>query len=293
MRPLMITHPLVAVFLGLAILFGVAGVLGQRPTTQIGVAVPQPADTTSVAKPEQSSLPVATTPKQPEYKPDCSVKDNADLCAQRRIAKAAEEQTGINALGLGLLFFTLCATIAAALSVRQAAIATRHAATAAHGSANTANATLETMRDTAKRQLRAYVMVDGMVVGETFVKVVLKNAGLTPASNVAGRLTSHWKEGQHQDLPEGFAFPDYDDAVAAPLGFSALGSGQKQMMTFDINADKFKLAREGKLTLFALVRIDYSDVFGQGHPTVLAVKGVKRADDSFGFNVYGNYSRSD
>src|SRR5262249_47981450 len=106
--------------------------------------------------------------------------EDADLCAQRRMAKATEEQTGLNTTSLWLLFFTLCATIAAAVFARRAALA--------------AHKTVQVMEVTATRQLRAYINYDGGNVIQfegtqpPLVQVVIRNFGQTPAYNVRTRV---------------------------------------------------------------------------------------------------------
>ncbi|MFN0217708.1 MAG: hypothetical protein ACKVP4_02720 [Hyphomicrobium sp.] len=111
-----------------------------------------------------------------DYQPECSDPKNADLCAQRRMAKAAEEQTGLNQLGLVLLFFTLMSTGAAAVF---------------------AWLTLRTMKDTAQSQLRAYVnivtaeliWIQTNVVHDLYrVEIALKNFGSTPAHDVFSEM---------------------------------------------------------------------------------------------------------
>lgn len=120
---------------------------------------------TQPSQPQQSVAksnrpPPSTFKRQPpprEYEPDCTKREDSDLCAQRRMAIAAEDQGRLNVLGLILLFATLGFTGWAAWSAKRAAVATRDAAIAAEGSAATAIKTLKTMEGTAERQLRAYV----------------------------------------------------------------------------------------------------------------------------------------
>jgi hypothetical protein len=117
-----------------------------------------------------ASEPLARTEnRRTDYEPECSKREDADLCAQMRMAKSAEDQASINELGLWLLGFTFVFTAVAA-------------------AATTASAIIAS--STARRQLRAYIgvenhSVDKLAVGiHTCVKITITNFGQTPAYDV-------------------------------------------------------------------------------------------------------------
>ncbi len=147
--------------------------------------------------------PAPTYNRQPppkEYKPDCSKREDADLCTQRRMAVAAEEQGRLNIIGLVLLIATLYATAKAAIFTGHAVIATQDAATAAQTSAATANSTLKQMEITAERQLRAYVHLDHVRIedplGTPKIRARIKNFGQTPGYDV-----QFWMRGALREYP--------------------------------------------------------------------------------------------
>lgn len=119
--------------------------------------------------------------------------DDADLCEQRRQAQAAEDavwwvrfQTYLGILGAVLVLCSLWFTAVAALAASKAATATEKAVTLA--------------RETAIRQLRAYVSVESIPGEESsFADGVLTlpfqlvNRGQTPAARVMQWRNSHVK----------------------------------------------------------------------------------------------------
>lgn len=94
-------------------------------------------------------------PPPQEYKPDCTKPENGDLCAQRRMAAAAEEQTRLNIFGLILLLGTLWFTGRAAMHARDAAKATRDSAIAAELSAAAADKTTKATIEAAEASKRS------------------------------------------------------------------------------------------------------------------------------------------
>lgn len=68
-----------------------------------------------------SALPVGDPSSSQEYQPDCSKKEDADLCVQRRMADAGEDQALYTFIGLWLLLFTLVFTGWTANEARRAA----------------------------------------------------------------------------------------------------------------------------------------------------------------------------
>lgn len=129
---------------------------------------------------EQPSLAEQNKQQAAEYRPDCKRPQDdkeADLCEQRRMAKAAEDAVVVASdqywlawLTFGALVltvaFTACAAVAGALTVCA-------------------------MRDTTKRQLRAYVHIEDVKIVQANddrfspnIQIIIKNFGGTPAYDV-------------------------------------------------------------------------------------------------------------
>lgn len=119
-----------------------------------------------------------------EYQPDCSKREDYDLCAQKRRAVAAAEQSLFNKIGMLFLFGTLVFT-------GWAAKAAVRAAKAAEDSAGTADKTLNSIEETSKLELRARISVlaggVNQLIGEDhgMGHVALKNVGKLPARYVS------------------------------------------------------------------------------------------------------------
>jgi hypothetical protein len=259
-----IKHPLTWVVLALLGMFTIAGMVGDTSRTERPLSGAQAPKKAGDAKDKQGSAsapseapPTIDAKKQPrEYEPDCSKSEHADLCAQRRMAKAAEEQTGLNLIGLGLLFFTLCATIAAALYAGQAAGA--------------AHKTVQVMEVTAKRQLRAYVNYNGGSVinfdgASPLVQVVIRNFGQTPAYNVRTRINI-WVTPTPLTTP----FRDLDaditqrGGVLGPQSHFVLG---RALVDRPLTPTVKSEIRNDSRGLFVFGDINYVDAFGENQLT--------------------------
>jgi hypothetical protein len=117
--------------------------------------------------------------KPKPYEPNCQSpqgRDDADLCAQRRMAEAAEELTALTRGQIIIGGLTLAGLIATILITLKAT--------------NAAEASVAIAQDTAKRQLRAYISMSpqelgGLVPGGR-VRVQFRpiNHGETPAYNL-------------------------------------------------------------------------------------------------------------
>ena len=117
------------------------------------------------------------------YDPGCPYpknREDADLCEQRRMAKAAEEAQALAASQWLWYVAQAGATIAAAL-------AAAYAAWVASKAADAAQATVSTMQENAERELRAYVGMFKLDISalavdqQTAVFVRVRNFGQTPA----------------------------------------------------------------------------------------------------------------
>lgn len=171
-------HPLLWVTLALMVMFAVGGNLAQRATSQ-----KQPETESQSAQQKKAVTgPVATLQDKPparEYQPDCNDPKNADLCAQRRMAKAAEEQIVLNWFGLALLFGTLAFTGWAAVSARGAA----------HSAKDSVEVANKTLVATQRPWVSVTVSVASSLVfrngaGRLTFDFIMKNFGNSPAINV-------------------------------------------------------------------------------------------------------------
>jgi hypothetical protein len=136
--------------------------------------------------------------------------------------------------------------------------------------ATAAERSVETMQDTARRQLRAYVSIDRAWIeflepGVPKVTVVVKNAGLTPAHNLR-----HWI---HQWIER---YPLTTQLPTPPNGFvtssSVLGSGATHNMQIKhpqpiINPSFIDKIGTSEGTIYVYGEIHYKDVFGHEHIT--------------------------
>jgi len=168
-------------------------------------------------------------------------KSNADLCAQWKAADAASDSAWWAWAGgvLGMLSLAgVCAALALAFHSNWIA------------------------RDTAKRQLRAYIHVEGLSIRDVSVGKIPRghvrfiNAGQTPAYNVS--IRSHLIY-----LPE-----ELDGAMkidACERDFS-LGPGRTHNAypngAFPIGTDMLNNFKIGAISIFIFGEIKYTDAFG-------------------------------
>lgn len=145
------------------------------------------------------TIPEHQKPQTELYKPDCASPkdhDEADLCEQRRMAKAAEDaltvardQYWIALWALGGLFATFLASAAAAWAAARAAWA--------------AEASVAVAREMGVVQTRAYLVVTrGEIIytdgSPPSVAIWVKNTGKSPAFNV----TVVYKSGREHEFSE-------------------------------------------------------------------------------------------
>jgi hypothetical protein len=201
--------------------------------------------------------PTATEDQQPsaEYQPDCAKSTNADLCAQRRMAKSAEDQVGISELGMWLLGATLVFTAGAAVA---------------------SGLTVWAMKDGTKRQLRAYVAavptrIEGLSpTTKSQVSYRITNHGFTPAHNLrhAAVLTI-----APHPLPDNYPFPELGKPGASivlhpnsalPFTARVVQSPFAETELVEILAGS-DWGKGNRLYVFA--QIDYLDAFKNPHWT--------------------------
>lgn len=138
--------------------------------------------------------------------------------------------------------------------------------TVAEAAASAADRSVETMQDTARRQLRAYLSIDRAWIefpepGVPSVTVVIKNAGQTPAHDL-----SHWIHQWIETYPLKIQLP------VPPHGFvmsaSLLGSGATHDMCITHPKPIIKLPFLEQIgtpdaTIYVYGEITYKDVFGE------------------------------
>lgn len=184
--------------------------------------------------------------RSPESNP-CQPGDdqrNSDLCAQWKAADAAADSAWWAAIGgFASAISTVLVLIALYLAFRSNGIA----------------------RDTAKRQLRAYVAVSGYVIGpddkqphKIRVVVSYQNVGETPAIDV--RVTLFVLAG---DGPFSDAKPRHEPDLGAG-GRAIIGKGviKQTPMTVEVFGVAPRILLDGDYWVCFYGRINYRDVFG-------------------------------
>jgi hypothetical protein len=253
----MFKHPLLYVWIVLAAMFVAGGLI--RPASE-GPYVGQ--DSTKRQGTEdrdgRAGMPPAAAGRQRDpqaeiHSPDCEKPEDgsdANLCLMRRATKAAEAQSRINSIGLGVLAATLLATFVAAVAAWN---------------------TVRTMRETAKIELRPYLIVrpsdinfDGF--GRPVIQVIVQNVGKTAALRVQifGRLEvlAHpWPAGRElpfvgeTNQPVSFTQPgersDFPVRLAVPL---------TQTEIADVTSAQVR-------RVYAHGRVVYEDRYGDQHET--------------------------
>ncbi len=219
-----------------------------------------------------------------EYKHPCSdpqSRDESDLCAQYRAAAGANDaaawafyQLVLSALGLagliGTIYFTIRATNAAVEFNRIA-------------------------RDTAKRELRAYITVasaqfgDLVVNGKTPVLIMLKNTGQTPAYNLRtlSNTTLHYA-GKVLTFSE----PTFDDIGVGMMG--ANGETELNSESVALTMQHVMGLETGILSFYAMARVRYEDTFGDIHTLSITYESIRPvAQGKFRPCAYGNEEKTE
>lgn len=175
----MFKHPLLYVWIGLAGMIIVAGWLPNKlaiGSSEFSKEVGKSRDEIRSSLTDQQFRPN-------EYKADCSKQEEADLCAQQRMATAAESQATDTRRGLYLIFVTFVAAAWAAWEARKAA-------KGANSGAAAAEITNRLVARNAALELRAYLSVlpggINQLIRSTSAMghVHVRNVGKLPARNV-------------------------------------------------------------------------------------------------------------
>ena len=187
--------------------------------------------------------------------------DEADLCEQRRMAKAAERTVDLNWLQVIVGTAGFVGLLWNLYYVRQSTKAAINAATAAQGS-------VAITADTAKRQLRAYVSnvattLEGFAFGQQpKTAVTVQNDGQTPAHGLTVKLAL-------AIMTE--PATDFEVNVVGPLSKSHLAPGAQITPShkLGVHLDQLNIeaVRAGTKTLYVFGEIDYLDIFNEAHKT--------------------------
>jgi hypothetical protein len=120
-----------------------------------------------------------------------------------------------------------------------------------------------TLKNTAERQLRAYIAVENMhastAVDTTVLQFFIVNNGQTPARKLIGAFN-------YQYIPFGLSLPptfNYEDVPQGAFrSVLTLNPGAKRTVVFVMDKkDVFDLLRQKKIALFVYGHFDYLDVF--------------------------------
>lgn len=218
------------------------------------------------------------------YDPGCPYpknRDDADLCEQRRMAKAAEEavalaesQWWLTILNLTLLSAATVAAIAAAIYASRAA----DAGSLAVAEAKDTNAITDR---SAKQQLRAYIGVAGATVSKlnagercraTFT---ICNAGQTPAT-----ITNCWYACNSYIVEH----PPDLSSIRGPDETSNFPLGPQEKFVLDVptrmpvTPEQIVLINSGEAVMQFLAKITYLDAFGHTRITAFNYRYSRRDD---------------
>ena len=239
------------------------GVLGQTHDKKDIQRADQKPETQAQAqaKPAAPIAPIKTVPpaersSAAKYKPDCdspNSREDADLCEQRRMAKAAEETVEATRDAANWARNQFWATIGEIVALVLTILIAMAAVIAAFRSNRIA-------RESAERQLRAYVgvfrtTIDWSVVGAPRATIHIRNDGQTPAYNL-----THWMA---------IGLSDKADLknLHPPTKLSKSDLGPNVPMsiaqTKPLTQQQITALQTGQLRLFVWGMVNYNDAFGQ------------------------------
>jgi hypothetical protein len=170
----------------------------------------------------------------------------------------------IEAIGAAI---TAIFTVVLAIATIKLWSSTVNAALAAKNSADAANAAVALAKDTAEKQLRAYVGIDkprvlGMTVGnKPIVLVTVKNCGQTPAYNVRG-----WHKYIFGPVPLDLEFPEGRSGGVTTLhaGQTVEFRSEMPVLTEEL-LTAFGTSGDQGIALWVYGKISYDDAFGAPH----------------------------
>lgn len=208
--------------------------------------------------------------------------DEADLCEQRRMSKAAEQTVFLNKIqivvgivGFAFVIWNLWYVRKATLAAIAAAEISDKSAEAAIKGAAAAEVAVAVAQDTARRQLRAYIAVEPMggdvVIDEPInIPIRLKNYGQTPArnccsaSNAMVRKLPYSLQAQRDE-----SGPILPTDEAAPKHILQPGDVLVVYCRMDIPlpAVTHDHLKADRAAVFCSGVVYYEDVFGEPHET--------------------------
>ncbi len=217
------------------------------------------------------------------YEPDCQNpqgNSNADLCAQWAAVDQVAEANRLSALNVRLALLIAALTVTGTWFLIWTFIETR---------------------DTARRQLRAYVTIisveaspktdDGDKVLGAYFRITWKNSGQTPAVAFCANINWNLIDGE---LPPDFDFPDYGNVTGGMM----VGPDQLSHTIDDRLFDfaNFEIVCQGTKTAFLWAWADYTDAFDARRRVEMAAKiGVEKSGDAyiFHFSSIGRHNAVD
>ena len=213
------------------------------------------ADSAKVAPPPE----VAST-TQVERCPDLKATNGPEICAAWRAAQASQEAVEVSRNAL-------LWNIAAFAAVLATLIATAWASWAATRAARAADRSVKLAEDTAKRQLRAYVLpskfkIAGLLAGQRpRITYLLRNVGQTPAHEVRLGAIVVWGA---SDASPHFMKIRFPKAAESPSK-TVLGAGEeadaRMVFASTITGELADALRSGASTMVMGGAISYRDIF--------------------------------
>jgi hypothetical protein len=233
------------------------------------VRVPHPPTEEPGQRDVAPQIPQDQAPKSEEYKKPCdspAKREEDDTCSQWRSANAAEAATRAAIDQASLAWWGIWVGVVSAIATAVAALAAAAAARAAVMATKEASEANSIARDTAKRQLRAFVAAERSVleIKENLVvaTIAIVNSGQTPAYHFDhcawigfGHIgeTKIFEEGPHR--PKSGAHIPSSGNCGAIIESDRLTESQ---------IAKIKL---GKIAVWVWGTIWYEDVFGDAQRT--------------------------
>lgn len=185
------------------------------------------------------------------YAANCDRPENreeADLCAQMRVAKAAENIAALGDRQIKLSYLELGALLLSLLALSVAAIVAVRA--------------LRMARDTARRQLRAYVFPiyahirDVRASRPTFV-IDIKNFGQTPAYGL--RVKTALQSGSHPLDTK--LVPEVQSSIATAQLAPQAALFDEIALNRSLSASEISALAEGSAAIYLFGEIEYFDIY--------------------------------
>lgn len=202
---------------------------------------------------------------------------------QPRSNKWACQQDGNPAIRVLCLFdehngsFSALAAIAVAVFTfflwrltRRQLVAAENAALAAQEGARAAAETVSHMKDTAKRELRAYLSYEeGSIINFTGdqprVQIRIANSGQTPAYKIAARVVIAFLKWPLENPAPAFPLSDEIEQRSGPCGPRSHFILSRVLTDPPLPANRMSLLARKDAALFVYGEVRYEDVFGDPH----------------------------